>query len=269
MSETSQSVPPRPGIALPVRQLAPAWIALVVLAVLAWVVTVAQARGMGIGPGTMGLALPAFIAMWVAMMAAMMFPSVAPVAIIWSRTISARSTGVNRTWRIAQFVTGYLIAWAAYGLVVFGMLLLAERLVEQAPDAARVAGAAILAIAGIYQLTPLKDACLRHCRSPMMALLHYGNYKGRLRDLRVGVHHGLYCVGCCWGLMIVLVAVGVMNIAAMAALAAVIFLEKLWSKGEILGKVVGIAFLVLAVLALFVPELLPALRPAQMATGGM
>jgi predicted metal-binding membrane protein len=75
-------------------------------------------------------------------------------------------------------------------------------------------------VAGLYQLTPFKDVCLRHCRSPLMQLLHYANFKRRWRDLRVGLHHGLYCVGCCWGLMAVLIAVGSMNVAAMAALAA-------------------------------------------------
>ena len=217
----------RPTGALPARQLVPAWTALVLLAVLAWFVTVDQANGMGVGTGTMGMSLAAFLAMWVVMMAAMMFPSVAPVAILWSRTITARSTGATRTWRIAQFVTGYLIAWTAYGLLAYVVLLLSGRLVEQAPEVARWVGVAIFAVAGIYQLTPLKSACLRHCRSPMMSLLHYGNFKGSARDLRVGVHHGLYCVGCCWGLMIVLVAVGVMNVAAMAVLAAVIAIEKL------------------------------------------
>jgi len=91
------------------KQLAPAWVALVVLAALAWVVTIDEANGMGIGPGTMGLALPAFIALWVAMMVAMMFPSVAPVAILWARTIQARSTGAARAWRITTFVAGYLV----------------------------------------------------------------------------------------------------------------------------------------------------------------
>jgi predicted metal-binding membrane protein len=103
----------------------------------------------------------------------------------------------------------------------------------------------------------------------MMALLHYANYKGRFRDVRVGVHHGLYCVGCCWGLMLVLVAVGVMNIAAMAVLAAVIFLEKLWSRGELLSRIVSVAFIVIAIAAAFDPSLLPALRPAADAMSGM
>jgi predicted metal-binding membrane protein len=258
-----------PVLGLPARQLAPAWLALTSLAVLAWFVTVRQASGMGIAPGTMGLALPAFLALWVAMMTAMMFPSVAPIAIMWSRTIHARSTGVQRTWRIATFVTGYLLAWAAYGALAFAALLATEQLVEASPEAAKWLGVGIFTLAGLYQLTPIKDACLRHCRSPMMAFLHYASFSGHLRDLRVGAHHGLYCVGCCWGLMVVLLAVGVMNIAAMAALAAVIFLEKLWSRGELLTRVVGAVFITIAVVAVFDPSILPGLRPATATMGGM
>lgn len=260
----------RPALGLPPRQLAPAWAALVALAILAWAVTIQQARGMDVGPGTMGLTLPLFLAMWIAMMAAMMFPSVAPIAILWSRTIVARSTGAERAWRISEFVGGYLIAWAAYGLVAYVALLGTQRLVDASPEAAKWLGVAIFAAAGIYQLTPIKDACLRHCRSPMMSLLHYGSFKGLARDLRVGIHHGLYCVGCCWGLMVVLLAVGVMNVAAMAILAAIIFLEKLWRRGPSLTRVVGLAFIVIAALVPFYPWLLPGLRAAPMGSiGGM
>jgi predicted metal-binding membrane protein len=261
---------PRALLVLPARQLVPAWAALTALAALAWFVTIDQARGMGIGPGAMGMALPLFLGMWVVMMAAMMFPSVAPIAILWSRSIVARSSGAARASRIAQFIAGYLVAWVGYGLLALGALLLTEELVDASPDAAKWLGVGIFGAAGLYQLTPLKDACLRHCRSPMMALLHYGNFKGPLRDLRVGAHHGLYCVGCCWGLMVVLVAVGVMNVAVMAALAAVILLEKLWSRGPMLSKLVGVALLVLAVLAIFFPDqVLPALHASTMQMGGM
>jgi predicted metal-binding membrane protein len=250
------------------KQLAPAWAALVLVALLGWLVTIDQAQGMGIGPGTMGLALPTFISLWVVMMAAMMFPSVAPVAIMWSRTIVARSTGWQRGWRIATFVGGYLLAWASFGVLAFVALVGTEQLVETNPDVAHWLGVAIFGVAGIYQLTPLKSACLRHCRSPMMSLLHYANFKGSMRDFRVGLHHGVYCVGCCWGLMLVLVAVGVMNIPAMIALAAVIFLEKLSGHGWFLTRAVGVAFLVIGVAAAFNPSLLPALRPAN-AMGNM
>ena len=111
----------------------------------------------------------------------------------------------------------------------------------------------------------MKDVCLRHCRSPLAQLLHYGSFKGIGRDLRVGVYHGAYCVGCCWAFMLVLVAVGVMNIAAMAALAATIFLEKLSRHGPIVAKVVAVGFIAIAAVAPFHPWLLPALD----GSGGM
>jgi len=247
------------------RQVIVPWGVLVVLAALAWVVTVRQAQGMGVGLGTMGMAFPLFMGMWVAMMAAMMFPSVAPIAILWTRSITRRSEGAERAWRIGTFVGGYLAAWAAFGGVAFLALLGVQQLVDTSPAAAKWLGVSIFALAGVYQLTPLKSACLRHCRSPMTQLMHYASYKGRARDFRIGLHHGAYCVGCCWGLMIVLVAVGVMNIAAMVGLAAVIFLEKLWKRGELFSHVVGVAFLVIAFLAMFYPEtFLPALHANAM-----
>lgn len=252
---------------IPFRQVAPAWGALLLLAVLAWVVTIDQARGMGVGLGTMGLALVPFLALWVVMMAAMMFPSVAPVAIMWSKVIRATSDGWRRAWRLSSFVAGYLVAWAAFGVAAYLALWGTQRLIEARPGSAPWLGAAVFAVAGIYQLTPLKQACLRHCRSPMSALLHYGNYQGPAKDLRVGIHHGLYCVGCCWGLMLILIAVGVMNIGAMVALAVIIFVEKIWRHGAGLSQVVGVAFLVMAALVPFVPWLLPGLKSSM--SGGM
>ncbi|HEX9235732.1 MAG TPA: DUF2182 domain-containing protein, partial [Actinomycetota bacterium] len=236
---------------LSAREVAPAWAGLGVLAALAWVITLRQAHGMGVGPGPMGMALPLFLGMWVAMMTAMMFPSVAPVAILWVRAITRRadSTPQQRAFRLSAFLSGYLVAWTAYGLAAFVALAGTEHLVAASPDVAKWLGVGLFAAAGIYQFTPLKAVCLRHCRSPMMAFLSYANFKGRARDFRVGAHHGAYCVGCCWGLMIVLVAVGVMNVAAMAALAAVILLEKLSPRGETLERLFGLALIALAVVA--------------------
>ncbi|MET9958346.1 DUF2182 domain-containing protein [Streptomyces sp. NPDC006326] len=236
---------------------------MVLLAVLAWVLVVDQARGMGAEPGTMGLGIALFLVFWLVMMTAMMFPSVAPVALTWARAIGRRSTGPARAARTAQFVAGYLLAWTAFGLVTYGILAATGPLVDRHPTAGRWIGAAAFLLAGLQQLGPLKDVCLRHCRSPMGQLVRYAGFRPRARDLRVGLHHGLYCVGCCWGLMIVLVPLGVMNIAAMAAVAVVIFVEKLWRLGPVVSTAVGIAFLVLAVLAPFQSWLLPGLEPAQ------
>ena len=123
----------------------------------------------------MGLALVPFLALWVVMMAAMMFPSVTPVAIMWSKVIRATSDGWRRAWRLSSFVAGYLVAWTAFGVAAYLALWGTQRLVEARPGSAPWLGAAVFAVAGIYQLTPAKQACLRHCRSPVSALLHYGN----------------------------------------------------------------------------------------------
>jgi predicted metal-binding membrane protein len=103
----------------------------------------------------------------------------------------------------------------------------------------------LLALA-VYQLTPLKRLCLEHCRSPLSQLLHYVSYEGQLRDLRVGAHHGLYCAGCCWPLMVLLVAVGTMNLGAMLVLTAVIAAEKLLPHGLAISRATAAAAVVLA-----------------------
>jgi predicted metal-binding membrane protein len=257
------SAPPRSGRVLPAADLAFAWTLMVLLAALAWVVTLGQSRAGAMEPGTMGLALPLFLLLWVIMMAAMMLPSMAPVAITWARAIGRKSAGAARAGRIAQFAGGYLVVWATFGLFMYGALAWAGRFVDDHVGAARWIAAAAFLLAGLYQFGPLKNVCLRHCRSPMTHLLRYAQYRPWLRDLRVGIHHGAYCVGCCAALMVVLIPLGVMNVAAMAALAAVIFLEKLWRRGRLLSRAVGVAFLILAALAPFQDWLLPGLQPAD------
>jgi predicted metal-binding membrane protein len=254
----------RPAQRLPPRELALPWIAAAAVAAAAWVVTVAQARNMGNQPGTMGLALFPFLGLWVLMMAAMMLPSVTPVAVLWTRSISGTSTGLARGGRIGLFLSGYLLAWASFGVIAFAALTGAGRLLTASPMWAKWLGVAIFGTAGIYQLTPWKDWCLRHCRSPIGALMHYVGFKGRSRDIRVGIHHGVTCIGCCWGLMILLIAVGVMNVAIMAALAVVIFAEKLWRRGKLFGQVVGVLLVAVGVLAIWFPWLLPGLHASEM-----
>ncbi|WP_415947516.1 DUF2182 domain-containing protein [Streptomyces sp. KLOTTS4A1] len=267
--------PLRSGDLLPPRQLAAAWFLMTLIALLAWVLVIAQAdgmgtdgdmgMGMGAGAGTMGMSLSLFLLLWVAMMAAMMFPSVAPVAVTWARAIGRQASGAARLLRTTLFVTGYLLAWAVFGLLVYGLLVLFGDLVQGHPQAARWIGTGAFLAAAVQQFSPLKNICLRHCRSPMSQLVRYAGFRTRARDLRVGIHHGLYCVGCCWGLMIVLIPLGSMNIAAMAAVSVIIFVEKLWRLGPLFASVVGVVFLVLAVLTalgLLQDVLLPGLRGA-------
>ncbi|MEV7069153.1 DUF2182 domain-containing protein [Streptomyces collinus] len=248
------------GGLLPARELAVAWSLVVLIAVPAWVLTVAQARDMGVEPGTMGLALPLFLLLWVTMTAAMMLPSMAPVALTWVRGIGRRTSGWSRAGRTVEFLGGYLLVWTAFGLLAYAALNLTGDVVSDHPAAGRWIGALAFLVAGLYQLGPLKNVCLRHCRDPMGQLVRYSGFRQPVRDLRVGLHHGAYCVGCCAGLMVVLIPLGVMNVAAMAGLAIVIFVEKLWSRGPLLAGVVGVVFLVLAVLAPFQDWLLPGLQ---------
>ncbi|HBZ70451.1 MAG TPA: hypothetical protein DEP35_12275 [Deltaproteobacteria bacterium] len=244
------------------REVLAGWLALAVASALAWWVTLDQARAMADMPqcdGTMGLSFLPFVGTWTAMMTAMMLPSVAPVAIPWSRSIRRSARGTERVSRLALFAAGYLGAWAALGALAFAAEVATDALVLHAPRTAPWLGSAIYASAGAFQLTRWKDACLRHCRSPVGALAHYSGVRGPWRDLRVGVHHGIWCMGCCAGLMAVLIAVGLMNVPAMVALALVVFLEKTWRYGPALSRVAGVALLGGALLAPFHPGLLPGL----------
>lgn len=235
------------------------WCVLLLLGALAWVATIAEARALG-NCVCAGMPLWGFLVMWIVMMAAMMFPSVAPVAILWMRGIGLNDPGLLGTVRIALFILGYLLAWAGMGLVAFYAFGAFERTLAKLPGAASWFGAAVFAAAGIYQLTPLKDVCLRHCRSPMALLARYTAFGQRAVDLRVGLHHGLYCGGCCWGLMLILVVVGVMNLSVMALLTAIIFLEKIWIHGPALARAAGVLMLAASLVALFEPQLFPGLR---------
>jgi predicted metal-binding membrane protein len=243
------------------REGASAWVALVVVTILAWILTLHQFQSMGNGGGTMGMPFGLFVAMWTAMMAAMMFPSVAPVAILWTRSIVYRLSGLAALSQIALFISGYLLAWAFAGVVAFFGLALFERVLLLAGNNGGWLGAAIFVTAGVYQFTSFKDVCLRHCRSPMSLITYYTSFRGLAIDLRVGVHHGIYCVGCCWGLMLILVAVGVMNIPVMATLTIVIFAEKLLRHGLLIARLTGISFLGAAVVAVIFPNLFPGLKP--------
>ena len=228
---------------------------MLILAAGAWVATLVLARGMAGMTGTMGLGLAAFVPVWTLMMAAMMLPSVTPTGTLYAKTMQR-----NRAARISGLLAGYLAVWAAAGLPAYGLARLAGWLTAQHPGAAHITAVAVFAVCGIYQLSSLKDRCLAHCRSPLGLLLHYGSYRGRLRDLRVGAHHGGYCLGCCWALMVILIAVGVMNVAAMIGLASVVLIEKLSPRGPAIGRLVGAAALGLAVATIWLPWFAPGLH---------
>jgi len=230
-------------------------------ALVAWIVTYQRMHGMDAGPGTELGGLGWYVGVWATMMAAMMLPSVSPMVLVFariSRDRERRGHGFVPTW---VFLAGYLIAWVGYGLVAYGAYRVLRWAVGGSLDwdgaGAWVAGGALL-VAGIYQLTPLKHVCLRHCRGPMHFVLH-GWRDGRVGALRMGIEHGAFCVGCCWGLMLALFALGVMSLVWMAVIAVVIFAEKLLPAGETFARVFAIVLVAGGVWVAAAPASVPGL----------
>jgi predicted metal-binding membrane protein len=230
-------------------------VVLLALAAVAWGATIVWivALDMSLEAGTMGLSIGEFVVMWTLMMAAMMLPAVSPLVSIYARSVRGSASALT------AFGAGYLLVWASTGVVAYVVTWLFGELAEQSADLAQGVAVAAFVICGAYQLTPMKRWCLRHCRSPISHMLHYAAYRGRTRHLRAGAHHGLVCVGCCWGMMLALLAVGLMNIPAMVVLAALIALEKQWRYGETLAKVVGVAALAYAAAIAIDGDLAPGL----------
>lgn len=226
-------------------------------ALVAWIVAVERMRGMDAGSGTDLGALGWFIGIWVTMMAAMMLPSAAPTVLMFSR--------VRRGANTLAFVLGYLFAWTGYGLAAYAVY---RAIRASAPSFLAwddrgpwVAGGA-LAAAGLYQLTPLKAACLRHCRSPLHFLLH--GRPGRLGAVRMGIEHGGYCVGCCTGLMLALFALGVMSLFWMGVVAAAILVEKAVPGGEAFARLLAVVLVALGIWVAASPASVPGLKqPTQ------
>ena len=233
------------------------------LAALCWWATVDRMQGMDDGPWTTLGTLGWFLGAWAVMMAAMMFPSVAPTVALYARMTRERSRA-----RPALFVVGYLLTWGAVGAIAYALARIAGDVLAWDRAGRWIAGATLLAAAA-YELTPLKDACLGKCRSPLGFLL--GAWReGRAGALQMGARHGAWCVGCCWALMLSLFALGVMSIAWMAFVAGLIAAEKLlpWRRVATYGTA-GI-LLVLGLLLLVAPEAVPALTvPAGEQMPGM
>ncbi len=236
---------------------------LLLLAAVAWEMTGDRMAGMDAGPGTDLGGLGFWLTAWVVMMAAMMFPSIAPMVVMYARIEEGkrRKGQPTQAGATAIFVGGYLITWAAAGLLAYALFDIGRSLdlgfLAWDSGGPYVAGGVILA-AAIYQLTPLKDVCLRHCRSPLTFLLMRWR-PGRIGALRMGVEHGGWCVGCCWGLMAALFALGVMSIGWMVFIAALIALEKLLPWKAVANRSVATLLVVLGLAVAFVPDNVPGL----------
>ena len=182
--------------------------------------------------------------MWSVMMVAMMLPSAAPVVLLFVALERRR----GRLGRTAVFVAGYLAVWAGFSALAAALQWALQRaaVTDAGGPALGLFGAALLAAAGLYQLTPLKRACLAHCRSPVEALSALWR-PGRGGAFRMGAQHGLYCLGCCWLLMALLFVSGVMNLLWVALLALLVLAEKVAPGGGWLARGSGVALIGLAV----------------------
>jgi len=245
----------------PARLRVEVWLpaALLCAAAIGWWWSAVMARDMGapmtadgMSMGSSSMSLLAFLGAWVAMMAAMMLPAILPVVRLYGRA-AARGTVAPTL----VFVAGYLLVWSLIGVPAFlAWRALREPLAQSLPWAGRVAGVVSI-VAAVYQVTPLKTLCLRHCRSPMSFFLHHGKNLNRPSGaVLAGTRHGLYCLGCCWLLMAILIAFGTMQLGVMVALAVLILLEKDAPFGEQLARAAAVAFLIAGAALLLHPALI-------------
>jgi predicted metal-binding membrane protein len=245
---------------------------LLALAAGAWALLVRQGADadmdMTMASSTMGLGAPLFLAIWVAMMVAMMFPTAAPMILTFHKVQAGkreRGEVFVSTW---VFVAAYILVWTLAGVTAYAGALAAEAIAARAAlspaTAARIGGAVVI-LAGIYQLTPLKNLCLSKCRAPITFIMTSWR-EGAAGALRMGLLHGAYCLGCCWLLFVILFPLGIMNIAAMAVITLIIFAEKTLPWGRTAVRAVAAALIVYGSMVLTVPQLLPTFSGHNMDT---
>jgi predicted metal-binding membrane protein len=242
------------------------YIALLVATAVAWWHTVLSPMGAddmaGMGMATMPTVADAvaYVVAWGVMMAAMMLPSALPVIGLYAATQRNVASPVARAVPVALFALTYLALWALTGLpIYFGSLALMAVGSQTLPYA--IAG--VLIVAGIFQLSPVKQVCLRHCRSPLGFLL--GHWRsGWQGALAMGSQHALYCLGCCWALMVVLVAAGAMGLPWVLLIASLVAAEKLLPRGEWIARASGLALVLLGVAVAVHPGLATALRASTL-----
>ena len=183
--------------------------------------------------------------MWAVMMVAMMLPSATPAIMLFERVSAQRIANGRSAAKTLVFAAGYLAVWSAFSLAAtwLNWLLHTEgALTARMGHASQTIAALLLVAAGVFQWTPLKDTCLRHCRSPIGFLMSRWR-EGNTGALRMGFEHGVYCVGCCWLLMALLFALGIMNLAWIAILAVFVLIEKVAPRGEVIGRIAGAALI--------------------------
>ncbi len=211
-------------------------------------------------PGlTMGMSAILFIAIWIVMMIAMMFPTAAPMILMFNKIYASKRQKEQPFVPTWIFVSAYLLVWSLCGILAYPLAVGIDKLAAQSMwlmgNAARIGGVVLL-LAGLYQLSPLKNVCLSKCRTPLQFILSswHDGYGGAFR---MGLEHGAYCLGCCWLLFVILFPLGIMNIAVMALVTALIYAEKSLPFGRQISLLAGVALIVYGTLIIFLPAILP------------
>jgi predicted metal-binding membrane protein len=237
---------------------------LLAMAVTAWALLLAWHRSgpemdMALASPTMGLRAPLFLAIWVTMMVAMMFPTAAPMILVFHRLQAdrrERGGAFVPTW---VFVAGYMLVWTLAGVAAFAVALAAEAAAASAalsPETGARIGGVVIVAAGLYQLSPLKDLCLSKCRTPVGFIMTSWR-DGTWGALQMGLLHGAYCLGCCWLLFAILFPLGMMNIAAMAVVTALVFAEKTLPWGRRATRATAAVLIACGALVVGMPQILP------------
>jgi predicted metal-binding membrane protein len=237
---------------------------LLVLAAASWALLIWQSarmsnQAMGL---TMGMGAVLFLSIWVVMMMAMMFPTAAPMILMFARVQRDKRQNGRAFVPTWVFVSAYLLLWTFFGVLAYVGAAWAERLGQQVPwlmlNAARIGGS-LFVLAGLYQLSPLKRTCLAKCRTPLDFVLSSWR-DGYAGSFRMGLEHGVYCLGCCWLLFVIFFPLGMMNVAAMAVVTLLIFAEKSLPVGTRIARLAALALIAYGVLVVVVPDVLPTMR---------
>ena len=241
--------------------------ALIALTALAWSYVLWLAADIDMGgmdmsgfrmiPAGMGLMMPAtapwnaiefafVFAMWAVMMIGMMTPSAMPMVLLYARVGRQAANAGKPLAATGWFAAGYFLMWTAFALAATSAQWTLDRgslLTPMMAGASEVFGGIVMIAAGLYQWTPLKDACLRQCQAPWLFIQRHGGFRGNaLGSLALGTRHGIYCVGCCWVLMALLFVGGVMNVLWIAAIAIFVLAEKVIPAGRVISRVADAGF---------------------------
>jgi predicted metal-binding membrane protein len=232
-------------------------ISLLVTSGISWLLSTFQPDMMNIMMTYSPTLIALFTATWTAGMAAMMFPAIIPMVLLYNKLLTNKQSVSSEeiiqlkfldTFKVIVFVAMYLVIWALTGLaLLLGWSVSMNSVMSgQANNYVETIYGSILIISGVYQFTPLKNKCLGYCESPLSFFMKRWK-SGTVGAFKMGAYHGLYCLGCCWPYFLIMVALGWMNIAWMGLFAIIIFAEKIWSKGIWVARLFGISLIIVGV----------------------